>query len=108
MRDQWAVTQKRQQLVCFFRKNRFIRQKAVGKPVHLLSGSGHWAKWIEICVIVIAGHDPADHFNAADFDHAIPGCGVKSSRFGIEYNFTHSMMRCEPLCSLMQDPRAAF
>ena len=108
MCNQRTVAQKFKQLVRLFPEGWLVGQKPVGQAMDLLGSRGHGALRIEICVEVLARHDSADHFDAAYFDHTVPGCGVEASRFGIKYNFTHSGIRCEPVCGLMQVLPEAF
>ena len=97
MGNERTVAKKFKEFISLFAKGRFVRQKPVRQAVHIFGSRGHWALRVEIRVVVIACHHPADHFDAANFNHPIPSCGVKASRFGIKYNFTHSVIRCEPV-----------
>jgi hypothetical protein len=67
------------------------------RPAPLLRQRWHRALRVKIGMVMLTRHYPADHFNAANFDHPIPGCRIKASRFRIEYNFTHYVIRCEPV-----------
>jgi hypothetical protein len=49
----------------------------------------HVPAGIEIAMEVAPGFDPVEHFNAADFDHAVAGIGAQPGGFGVEDDFPH-------------------
>ena len=71
------------------REKLFVRQKHVREPMHILGGIWHRPFGIIIAMKGLAGFDPVDHFNTADFYHSVTILGIKAGGFGVENYFPH-------------------
>ena len=89
VRDKVRIGQKFQQFVRSLRESRLAGKEGGGQAVNALGLGRHVAIRVEIGVEGAARFDPADHFDAADFHHAVPGLGIEPGGFGIENDLTH-------------------
>jgi len=91
VRNQRCITQEFEQFVRRFGKARLGGQEGGTKAVDPLGLDRHIAIRVEIGVEGAARFDPPDHFDTADFHHAVPCLGIESGGFGVENNLTHLM-----------------
>jgi len=89
MGDEFGIAQESKQLFRTSGEQLFIGQKHVGQPMHILGGLGHWPFGIIVAMKGLAGFDPVDHFDTADFDHPVTILRIKAGGFGVENYFPH-------------------
>ena len=67
----------------------FIREKLIGKSMHLDSRLVNFPLGIQIALEMLAGESAILNFDAAYLDYPMTMGGIEAGGFCIEYNLTH-------------------
>ena len=90
MNDQFGVSYELQE----FLRNRFenwlVAEEVIAQTVHFKCLLRHCTFWIDVLVVCPSGGHMIEQFHAADFYDAITFVRIKTGRFRVHYNLTHS------------------
>ena len=89
VRHQRRIAEEGKQFIDALGKARLGRKERGAEAVHALGLGRHIAFRVVIGVEAAASLDPADHFDAADFHHAVPRLGIEPGGFGVEDDLPH-------------------
>ena len=87
--DKTRVANEGQKIFRDFSKRWLVLEEFLGQAVHRKSFGRNIALGIEITVKRLAGRNPIDQFNAADFYQAMALIGIEPGCFRIEDDLTH-------------------